>query len=429
MTQEPLILLSRPIADRLVASGATQGWLSFKSDDNKTLLVGGYSTPGSAGGDNWVRNVGPSSQEHYLGAAGMNGANAHWYRVSEACEDWWRFLANRGLAMSADEFKSVVRGRWEPSTTTMPFVTVWADEDGSTEFLAWIVSGDRVGPVGLDVIENPSETMFPLARAWPLSRVKAARVVAIGAGSIGSAAIARLAEYGVGTIDVVDPDRLLSHNVARHRLTARYVGMTKVRALREWAAETYPAADIRPHELDVIDDADAMRQLLLGADAVVTTTDGVEPRRSANHLAVRAGVTNVLACVLEDGAFGEVLRVIPRVTACLWCSRQRLAADGSMDIEHSLDRGYGTGSWHLPMTAVTGDLALVADLAAKMAISTILHRAGYREQVPPGDACVVGLRPLPDRAPPFDLSRAGEVRWRELGQPDETCPTCLIPSS
>ncbi len=53
--------------------------------------------------------------------------------------------------------------------------------------------------------------------------------------------------------------------------------------------------DVTATPIDVIFDADAIRGELTDAQAVLVCVDGVEPRRVANHLAVRAGIPLVLA--------------------------------------------------------------------------------------------------------------------------------------
>jgi hypothetical protein len=76
------------------------------------------------------------------------------------------------------------------------------------------------------------------------------------------------------------------------------------------------------------------------------------------------------------------------------------------------------------MTAVGGDLALVGEFAAKAAVATLLEAHGYHDQRLPGEHAVLGLRPVPGLSPPFDVTRAGEVRWSPVGPPRPTCPTC-----
>jgi hypothetical protein len=173
----------------------------------------------------------------------------------------------------------------------------------------------------------------------------------------------------------------------------------------------------------VIYDADVMRPLFAEADVVVVTSDGIDSRRTANHIARRAGTPAIFGCVLANGAYGEILRIIPAV-GCLLCARAELRQRGGIAPETTLDQGYGTGTRHLPMTAVTGDLGLVGQLAAKVAVATLLEPRGFRDQRLPGDHAVIGLRPLPGKPAPFDIEEAGAITWAPLPPARTDCPTC-----
>jgi molybdopterin/thiamine biosynthesis adenylyltransferase len=240
---------------------------------------------------------------------------------------------------------------------------------------------------------------------WPLLDLADDCVVVVGAGSVGSAINDAFAAYGVRRLALVDPDRLLSHNFARHRAHPKQLGRRKVCA------------------------EDLMRPLFLDSSLIVVASDGVDSRRAANHLARRAGKPVVFACVLMDGAFGEILRVPTPAVGCLLCARDELVQSGAMvNPEDHLDREYGTGTRHLPMTAVGGDLGLVGQMAAKAAVATLLQAKGFRDQRLPGNHALLGLRPVPGMAAPFDIEFAGEVRWRDLPPPRADCPTCSTPA-
>ncbi len=252
-------------------------------------------------------------------------------------------------------------------------------------------------------------------RGWP----------SIGVGSIGATAADALAGYGIGTLSLVDPDRLLSHNLIRHPLTARDLGRNKVAGLADQMRRAWPETTIEPLALDVVVDADRIRPLFEDCDLVLCAADGVTPRRVVSHLARRAQIPAVLACVLEDGELGEVLRLQPWPTiGCLACQRRHLADAGGFDPEPTLDAPYGVGSDHRPMTAVPGDLHLVGRLAAKIAVATLLERAGHHDQILPGDHLMLALRPRTNLPPPANLRRSTDQRWTELGPPTPSCPTC-----
>ena len=72
-----------------------------------------------------------------------------------------------------------------------------------------------------------------------------------------------------------------------------------------------PETEVEAYPLDVVADADQICPLLAPVNLVVCATDGVAPRRVVSHLARRARLDAILACVLEDGGLGEVLRLRP----------------------------------------------------------------------------------------------------------------------
>jgi len=179
----------------------------------------------------------------------------------------------------------------------------------------------------------------------------------------------------------------------------------------------------------VISDADDMRPLFRDAAIVLCAADGVAARRCVNHLARRADCTAVFACVLRDGAVGEILRVRPWPgNGCLLCVRALLVQYGAIDPEPALDATYGTGDAHRPMTAVGSDLALVGEFGAKAAVATLLEEAGHYDQVFHKDWALIGLQMDRSAPEPFDLY-PGQVHWLpEIGEINSrpTCPTCGV---
>ncbi|MEV0352206.1 ThiF family adenylyltransferase [Nonomuraea sp. NPDC050680] len=73
---------------------------------------------------------------------------------------------------------------------------------------------------------------------WPVTDLASVTAMVVGVGSIGGAAATALAGYGLGRLLLVDPDRLLWHNLVRHVLPRRYIGKFKVDALRDYQALT-----------------------------------------------------------------------------------------------------------------------------------------------------------------------------------------------
>lgn len=367
---------------------------------------------------------------HFLMSADFHPAG-HWYSVTQELVVVEYFLTRQSGSLRFEEFKRIVPRAVEPSPEKWSIAVTYCPEspeivDGQPlpVWSAWMVSGSVVRPIALD-IHNGKELLSALDGYWPIRQLSQTRVLLLGAGSIGGAVAEALASYGVGQIDAVDPDRFLFHNVPRHVLTTARVGMSKVDALAQTIGAKWPECEFVAWPIDLVVNADVVRPLLDAADIVICTVDGVEPRRVANYLARRAGKPIVLACVLGDGRYGEILRIrpLPEV-GCLECQRRRLQEAGRIDLETTLDRGYGTGTRHNPMTAVGGDLHLIGQLAAKIAVATLLRRQGELDQTLVDDNLVIALRPAPEYPSPFNATRMLDQTWYPAGRPYDDCPAC-----
>ncbi len=424
----PAAVLPRLYADRIAASGKNSGSLDIKWDEVEELAVVDGFRAGREG--TRVQGLSEVPARHYLSHASTIPETGLWFRVDPELHLFGVEAARRVAAMRLDAFRGhVVNGDWiNPAhgAYTLAITVATLPEIEQPHFAAWRLEpdGNSAEMIPVEVAEEKFDLLAPLHGAWPVEELAAKTIALIGAGSIGSAAAEGLAAYGIRQVKLVDPDRLQSHNFARHRVHPKHLGRHKVIALSELLRERDPEIEVEALTLDVIYDADFVRPMLREVDAVIVSSDGVDSRRAANHLIRRAGKAGIFACVLADGAFGEVLRTRPPRTGCLLCARAELVEGGSMNPESGLDRGYGEGTRHLPMTAVGGDLGLVGQLAAKATISTMLEDLGRRDQRLPGDHAIIGLQPKPGMAPPFDIEFASELRWRCLPAPRDDCPTC-----
>lgn len=417
------VVLPGLVADRIVACGSRWGAIDLRIDRAESLLVvSGFSK------ENHTRHALPTPwlQSHYSRHVDAFHGVALWYRVSPGLHRAGLDRALRHTTISTEKFRDHVLGGWRLLPPDRPIfaLTFEQDEDSAHHWSGWWLSREGAQWIFVEVIDESAHLLDPLASGWPLSDLEPLRVTVVGVGSVGSSAAESLATYGIRTFSFVDPDRLHQHNFARHRVHPRELGRHKVNALADRMLDRDPDLRIERFPVDVIEDADVMRPLFDRSEIVLICSDGVASRRVANHLARRANIPAVFACVLEDGAIGEILRTRPWKTECLLCFRERLREDGQLDPEPGIDSGYETGGQHRGMTAVTGDLALVGDFAAKATIATLMETRGDWGQRPPGDHLVIGLRPLPGITAPFDVARAGEVKWNSLGPPRAGCPTC-----
>jgi hypothetical protein len=370
------------------------------------------------------------NRTHFLSATDVRRVG-RWFKVDADVQVAWTHIRGRAAGITQKGFRDQLPAALpNPGEHTYIVLTYAPDMPadytaaGVPRLAGWAVSASGVHPVDVD-IDAPITSVQQLAAHWPIDRLQDQRVCIVGAGSIGSAAAHGLALYGIGTLDLVDPDRLLRHNLIRHTSSARQVGKLKVNALKEDLERQRPDTRVNAHPLNVVDDANNMRELFDVVDIIICATDGVTSRRVAGHLARRAGKDAILACVLEAGALGEVIRLRPWPDrGCIACCRAHLQQAGAFDPEPGINRPYGEGTHHRPMTAVGSDLHLVGAYAAKMAVATLLQANGFNDQRLPSDHLIIALRPAPMWPTPFDVRRCGETKWLDPAPPQPDCPTC-----
>lgn len=403
----------------LLECGARWGFVHTRRDEAEQLLiVDGYSKgqgPRIPHSSSWLA-------AHYSRALIKDGWIGAWFRahggLHAAGFDAW----SRGASLSTDGFREHILAWQLPPADGWMCLTVEPEAASPwPKVFAWMVGRDVAQPYPVDVVREDVPLLEPLQGVWPVENIADELVVVVGVGSIGSVVAEALVSYGVRRLALVDPDRLKQHNFARHRVPSTELGRAKVNAVADMLLARDSDLAIGRFPMSVVKHANAMRSLFAQSSIVVTCSDGVESRRASNHFAARARVPHVLACVLEDGAIGEIMRCVPYRTQCLLCHRASLITKGMMDPDTGLGGGYeGTR----PMAAVGGDLAFVGQLAAKAAVATLLERKGDWGQRLGGDHAVLSLRPARKLLAPYDPGACGEVVWRELDPPDPSCFSC-----
>jgi molybdopterin/thiamine biosynthesis adenylyltransferase len=132
-------------------------------------------------------------------------------------------------------------------------------------------------------------------------KLKAAKVVVVGAGGLGSPVIAYLAAAGVGTIGVVDHDTVSISNLQRqiiHR--TQDAGVSKARNATTFVASLNPNVNIVPHAVRF--EAGNADELLAGYDIVIDGTDVFDVRKAIAEGAARAKLPLISGAVsMWDG--------------------------------------------------------------------------------------------------------------------------------
>jgi len=120
-------------------------------------------------------------------------------------------------------------------------------------------------------------------------RLKQARVLVVGAGGLGAPALQYLAAAGVGTIGVIDDDKVENANLQRqviHKDAA--IGMPKVFSAKDEMIAQNPFVTVRPYHRRLT--REIVEELLGEYDLVLDGTDNFDTRYLVNHACVAAGL-------------------------------------------------------------------------------------------------------------------------------------------
>ena len=221
-------------------------------------------------------------------------------------------------------------------------------------------------------------------------RLKAARVLCVGAGGLGSPAVLYLAAAGVGTIGIVDHDVVDATNLQRQVVHGTAdVGRAKTASARDRIAAVNP--EVRVEIVDAPFSTDNARQLVEAYDVVVDGTDNFPARYLVNDACVLYGKPNAWGSIHRFE--GQAAVFAAKGGPCYRCLHPEPPPDGL--VENCAEAG------------VLGVLpGVIGTIQATEAIKLVLGI---------GD-------PLVGRFLVYD---ALKMRFRELKLPkDPDCPIC-----
>jgi adenylyltransferase/sulfurtransferase len=150
-------------------------------------------------------------------------------------------------------------------------------------------------------------------------KLAASRVLVIGAGGLGCPVLSYLAGAGVGTLGVVDGDRLDASNLHRQTIyDARDIGELKAELAARRMAALNPTVTVRTwtEPLHAGNAVDVFRQF----DLVVECTDDMGSRYLSSDAAVLSGTPLILASVYQYEGQLQVVAAQPGSPClrCLW---------------------------------------------------------------------------------------------------------------
>ncbi len=241
-----------------------------------------------------------------------------------------------------------------------------------------------------ELLRYSRQILLPSFDVAGQARLKAARVLVIGAGGLGCPVALYLGSAGVGQLTIADDDQVDLPNLQRQiAFDGHQVGASKAAALAERVLAINPLIDVRPIGQRLA--GDALARAVADADLVLDCTDNFGTRFDINRACVAARVPLVSGAAIRAEGQLAVFDARSPESPCYQC----------------LYPDQGDEELNCSEAGVMGPL--VGMIGAAQAMEAIKLIAG------------VG-RPLTGRLLLLDAWR---MEWREMGLArDPGCPVC-----
>lgn len=129
------------------------------------------------------------------------------------------------------------------------------------------------------------------------ARLNRARVLVVGAGGLGAPALLYLAAAGVGTIGVIDDDRVSASNLQRQVIfRTDSIGQPKVTAARHALTALNPFVSVLPVDARL---TEANAAMVADWDLVLDGSDNFDTRHLVNRACVAAGVPLISGAIAQ----------------------------------------------------------------------------------------------------------------------------------
>jgi adenylyltransferase/sulfurtransferase len=164
-----------------------------------------------------------------------------------------------------------------------------------------VIDEERLSRIDLnseDLARYSRHLLLPELKAAGQRRIKAARVLCIGAGGLGSPAALYLAAAGVGTIGLVDFDQVDISNLQRQILYGTNdVGRQKLEAARERIHDTNPNIEVVAHDCHFT--SENAQDVIVPYDVIIDGSDNFPTRYLSNDVCVFARKPNIYGSVFR----------------------------------------------------------------------------------------------------------------------------------
>jgi molybdopterin/thiamine biosynthesis adenylyltransferase len=143
-----------------------------------------------------------------------------------------------------------------------------------------------------------------------------ARVLVIGAGGLGSPAAFYLAAAGIGTLGIIDPDKVELSNLQRQILHATAdIGRQKVESAKATLTALNPDVEIKTYAASF--EASNAEDIAAEYNFIVDGSDNFDSKFLVNDVAIKLGIAFSHAGIVR--LQGQTMTVIPGKSACYRC--------------------------------------------------------------------------------------------------------------
>lgn len=257
-----------------------------------------------------------------------------------------------------------------------------------------------------------------------------AKVALIGCGSLGSPVARLLAQAGVGSLRMIDPDNLQWANTARHALGGRAIHRNKAKRLAEDLQRDFPSSNVIGHEVSWQTVANETPQFLFDCDLIISTLGSWSDEAELNDRLLNQGIpTPTIFAWSEPRAVGGHAVLTGRGAGCFACGVDRYGTPHFRIVEFAeatLAKEPACGEHFQPYGA--SQIEAVAALATDVALDYLTERlpAGRHRMCAARGALIESVGGKLS-APWVDLSdgrtRGGNTEEREWPI-DPACPSC-----
>ena len=234
----------------------------------------------------------------------------------------------------------------------------------------WVERSLQIVPLG-DELSSRTRGIFETAL------LADACVLVAGLGSGGAPITLESAKVNIGTLILVDDDRLEVANIWRHPAGLSQVGRFKTDVVAEMVTEKNP--DVRVETVrERISWATLgrFRDLVRRADLVICGIDDREGRLVLNRACVAEGRTMLVAGTFRRAYGGQILRVRPGKSPCYQCFVKNLPQDAADQEISSARQANRLAYSDRPVVIEPGlanDIAPISQMVVKLALQELLQ--------------------------------------------------------